>query len=152
MLLQGVLGKDGLYRFTSFPLQHLSSRHSFPAATSSTPTTCISFSSGALPHCNLSGFNKSHVIPSSSVSRSAYHAVVDNKVPTVFELWHYRLGHASKQVVSNILHLCKIPFTNKMCVDTCKACCLGKVYILKTKSEPFSAFIQFKTTSTWFSY
>ena len=103
-----------MYIFTSFPLQHLSSRHSPSAATSNTNSWISS-------PCTSSDFSKSHVIKSSSsVPRFAYHAVVGNNMPTVFELWHRKLGHASKKVVSSILNLCKIPFTSKIIVDHVK--------------------------------
>ena len=65
---------------------------------------------------------------------------VNNELYT-FELWHNRLGQASKHVVSHILRHCKIPFSNKMLVDVCKTCCLGKAHRLP--SHPSSTTYNF---------
>ena len=59
-------------------------------------------------------------------------------MPNVFELWHNRLGHASKHVVSNILQHCNISFANKMTIDVCQACCLGKAHCLPSVPSPNS--------------
>ena len=57
-------------------------------------------------------------------------------MPNAFKLWHNSLGHASKVVVSHILHHCKIPYSNKMTIDLCKAYCLGKAHRLPSLPCP----------------
>ena len=190
MLLHGVLGKDELYWFNSFQLQHPPSPHTLGPATSRPSQV---FSSAFSPSLHISVTNSPI-----SVSCSGNHASCNKKKEhCTFELWHNRLGHASEHVVSHILNQCKIQISNKMLVDVCKACCLGKahhlpslpspttytfplelvftnlwgpapmvssqgyryyiafvdafsrftwVYFLKTKSEAFQAFLQFKAS------
>ena len=91
--------------------------------------------SSHVPSSSTSSFSKvsSPSVPSSfhvPVAHSQVPSIVShsctNNVPNTFELWHNRLGHASKHVVSHIFQHCKIPFSNKMTVKLCKACCLGK--------------------------
>ena len=112
VLLHGVLGKDGLYLFNSFQLQHLPSPHIPRSATSRTCSPSLHVSVFASPTFSSVSCNE-----------------VNNELCT-FEFGHNRLGHASKHVVSHILHHCKIPYSNKMLVDVYKACCLGKAHRL----------------------
>ena len=112
VLLHGILGKDGSYQFNSFQLQHLPFTH--------TPGSAISKAFPPSLHFSVTSF---------PVSYSASCNKLNNEHRT-FEVWHNRLGHASKHVVSYILHQHEIPFSNKTLVDVCKACCLGKAHRL----------------------
>ena len=108
VLLHGVLGKDGQYRFNFFQLQHLPSPHTPGSTSSRTCSPSLHLSVSASPKFSAISCNK-----------------LNNGLCT-FELWR----HASQHVVSHILHHCKIPYSNKMLLGVCKACCLGKAHRL----------------------
>lgn len=45
-------------------------------------------------------------------------------------LWHERLGHPNFHVLRMVLNHCKIDPSNKMPIDFCSSCCLGKLHRL----------------------
>ena len=105
--MQGVLGRDGLYKFNSFKLQSL---------TPSSPTLGHGLSTSSK---NFNCLVSVSSFPSSFVE---FHVLNTHVVPNntnVFKLWHNGLGHASKHVVSHILQHCNVSFPNKMTIDVC---------------------------------
>lgn len=107
VLLQGSVGADGLYKFHEFKLSHLPVSLSAPVQHPVSVHTSVS-SSGHAP------------VEQPSVVSSVCTA----------NLWHFRLGHPSLNVLRKALQFCKIPVSNKMDVDFCKACVMGKSHRL----------------------
>ena len=108
VLLQGKLGKDGLYCFEDFlpasPDGSLSS-----SANKNTPNSSISVLSATAS--------------SSSVNK-------DEVVPTLYDLWHCRLGHPHHEALKLALTSCNVSIPNKSNFTVCSACCLGKAHRL----------------------
>ena len=123
--------------------------HTSHAPSSTTPQTALH---SRVNHSSVnvsSDFNVS--IAYSPVSSTTSHSCTSNNTPNAFELWHNRLGHASKTIVSHILHHCKIPFSNKMTIDLCKACCLEKAHRLPFLPSPntYSSPLELVYTDLW---
>ena len=133
VLWHGVLGKDGLYRFHSFNLQRLAPSQALGLVTSySQPVSSSAF----MPSLHVSVTNTI-----ASCNKNNVHCTSD--------MWHNRLGHASKHVVSHVLNQCHIPFFNKMVTDVCKACCLGKAHHLPPSSSSYTFPLELVFTDLW---
>jgi histone deacetylase 1/2 len=60
--------------------------------------------------------------------------------PSLYKMWHNRLGHPHHEAHKNVMKLCNQQLPNKNAFDFCSACCLGKVHRLP--SLPSSASYQ----------
>ncbi|XP_019459907.1 PREDICTED: uncharacterized protein LOC109359665 [Lupinus angustifolius] len=113
--LRGTLTKEGLYAFHSL-------------VPSSIP--CCSL----LSHNNLIDLestiaNNSVLIASSIPSDNV--PIANIVLPSIFHLWHCRLGHPHETIVHNVLKQCNIPRANKTILDFCSSCRLGKAHRLR---------------------
>lgn len=55
---------------------------------------------------------------------------VAKSFPSLYSIWHCRLGHPHHEVVKSVTKLCNVNLPNKNVSDFCSACCLGKVHRL----------------------
>jgi len=128
ILLRGHLGDDGLYQFdhsTMSPPSALSS--SKPAVYSAwNPSTYVSSSKSASfsSHCN-----------NDDSSNTASSSKVVSNLPSLYQIWHHRLGHPHYEVLRTILNLCNQNLPNKTLSDFCSSCCLGKAHRLPSFSS-----------------
>lgn len=53
--------------------------------------------------------------------------------PSLFHLWHSRLGHPSFSIVNKVLQTCNLPLMSKNQQPFCHSCCIGKIH-----KQPFS--------------
>jgi len=44
--------------------------------------------------------------------------------------WHIRLGHPNSNLLKLVLKQCNVPLSNKIVLDFCSACCIGKSHRL----------------------
>lgn len=78
--------------------------------------------------------SKSHVyllVQSITHQANTCSAFMSTRLPSseLYKLWRFRLGHPSCKVVQHVLSQCNIPFSmNKMPIEVCSACCLGKIH------------------------
>ncbi|GAU28846.1 hypothetical protein TSUD_21830 [Trifolium subterraneum] len=142
VLLHGVVGADGLYKFAS-PLESVSTNsnsvsifnkaHTCNSASvnssylhkSSIDCKCVA--SNTTNNCLASSF------PTANVSQFEFNA--NNTVSTPmshanYNLWHARLGHPHYDSLRLALQLCNIHMPSKPHTDVCSACCLGKSHRL----------------------
>lgn len=84
-------------------------------------STCISSSSFPTSsfHCNNTA-SASTLTSTASVQ----------SCPSLYKIWHYRLGHPHYEVLKSVMKLCNQNLRNKMLSDFCSACCSGKVHRL----------------------
>ncbi|MCH80541.1 retrovirus-related Pol polyprotein from transposon TNT 1-94, partial [Trifolium medium] len=139
ILLRGHLGDDGLYQFDS-PIQHKFEASAFSPYKPTVHSVCqanngvclvpnTSFSVPS-PRCNNveSSNTSTDSSPSSNNSSIQY-------FPSLYIIWHSRLGHPHHEVLKHILKLCNQQLPNKNLSDFCSACCLGKVHRLPSVSS-----------------
>lgn len=71
--------------------------------------------------------------------------------PSVFSLWHNRLGHPAQAIVRFVMKSCSIPHSNKVDSVFCPACCLGKIHNLPfpSTSTEYSTPLQLVHTDLW---
>ncbi|CAH9100804.1 unnamed protein product [Cuscuta europaea] len=115
VLLHGVLGVDGLYKFQSIP-----PLGSYQSAVSQT-TTPIG-----------STINK-FVYPISFISTC--NTSKSCNVPVSCILWHLRLGHPHFEALKSVLQHCNVSSINKSDISFCSASCLGKAHRLPAQSS-----------------
>jgi len=130
VLLRGILGHDGLYQFehtnsfkTTAPVSQNSNVNT---VCNKVPDNSASFHLGPSTGFNFNNFQCNNVehLPSSSTSSST------QSFPSMYGIWHSRLGHPHHEVLQSIIKLCNIQLPNKSLSDFCTACCLGKVHRL----------------------
>ena len=134
-LLKGSLGKDGLYQFDQAPLSKpstisssVNSLHQRALPSGSSHSLDIS----KLPCNKNSSINNS----SSSVFNSQCNNVATATVtPSLYSIWHCRLGHPHHEVLKAVTQLCNVSLPNKNLSDFCSACCLGKVHRLPSSAS-----------------
>lgn len=156
MLLRGVVGADGLYKFQS-PSSQVSKFKSLSSLNSSVAlgsNNCNpSTSCNTLLHSNAQSDCITDCTPSVSMntsnvscvnsplvhattftnSQSPQHSIVPNIIPTSkYALWLTRLGHPHYQALAEVLKTCNIPIPPKSLAEFCTACCLGKSHRLPT--------------------
>ena len=130
VLLRGVLGHDGLYQFEdtkSFKVpapvcqnSRVNNKVSAQYTSSTfTPLKVNNSLSSSTFHCN----NVEH-LPNGSTSSSV------KSFPSLYIIWHSRLGHPHHEMLQSIIKLCNVKISNKNASDFCTACCLGKVHRL----------------------
>jgi histone deacetylase 1/2 len=126
VLLHGIVGKDGLYRFAS-PLDSISA-----ISNSSIQCNSVSFSPSSLqastgnvhPTAYVSQFtsnNNNNTVDCAAVSDSLYN------------LWHARLGHPHHDTLREALKTCNVHIPTKHTL--CTACCLGKSHRIHAPSS-----------------
>ena len=142
VLLHGIVGDDGLYKFqipssqVSKPLSslHSSSALDFNNCNSRASCNTVSHSndiSHTITDCNPSfSMNKNDV---SAVNLPIVYSTAKS-VPTLskYALWHTRLGHPHHQVLAEVLKTCCISLSSKSAAEFCSACSLGKSHRLPT--------------------
>ena len=107
ILLQGVVGADGLYSFHNLKLQGnpsmlMSTSASVPNVEFPTSATTIN--------------NTSNIVSNSDVTSSSS-----------VNLWHARLGHPNDHVIKIVLKQCNISQLNKNIIEFCSSCCMVKL-------------------------
>ena len=93
VLLQGVVGADGLYSFHNLQLLG----NPFLLMSTSAPVTNVHFSYSTATVNNSSSIGSKSVVSSSNVAN----------------LWHARLGHPNDHVMKIVLNHCNISHLNK---------------------------------------
>lgn len=106
VLLQGSLGKDGLYSFGNLKAPSYSSSIS-PCVH---PLTSGNLHSATLNSCTI--HNTTAIGPS------------------LYAQWDNRLGHPHHEVLKTVLSRCNIHIPHQSKLDFCTVCCLGKVHRL----------------------
>jgi histone deacetylase 1/2 len=149
VLLEGIVGADGLYQFQPFKflpsgavcsnLSQASSvnNHALQSNTASVvlhdiPSSLDTFSSFIDCNKNASNLHQSCTSPVSSFHNSTHcnNSTSANINENNFHLWHFRLGHANSTAIKTILNLCKVPCSNKNASLSCTFCCIGKSHRL----------------------
>src|ERR1044072_4369227 len=101
--------------------------------------TCEVLLRGTLGPDGLYSFGSLPVQPASkSSSASTSFPCVNNTIApfnSLYSLWHCRLGHPHYEVLKAVLTHCNIHISNKMLLDSCSACCLGKAHRLPSHSS-----------------
>lgn len=124
VLLRGTLGHDGLYSFGDL----------FSATSSSSNTGFIlPFTHTVSPsvHSTSIHFANCYTAPSSPVNTHTHTTTPTTSLgPTVYTMWHYRLGYPHHEALMAALSLCKVQVPNKTLGDFCSSCCLGKAHRL----------------------
>lgn len=143
VLLQGVVGADGLYKFhlpaPPMPksLPSLNSSVVLNASNKLSSSLCkSSMDNSVSPDCtpcnDLTFINKSD--SSSDNLPTVNSATACNPALPIshskYTLWHTRLGHPHYHALTEVLKLCHIPVPSKPLNDLCTACCLGKSHRL----------------------
>ncbi|CAH9056104.1 unnamed protein product, partial [Cuscuta epithymum] len=113
VLLHGILGEDGLYKFPCIPLGSSST------AAVTSQAYSVSRNNSMSPFSLLSACNKSQ---SCNLSDSC-------------NVWHLRLGHPHPEALKSVLQLCNVSVSNKNNLQFCSACCLGKAHRLPAYSS-----------------
>ena len=109
VLLQGVVGFDGLYCFPNLKLHPPSALlSSFAAPPSTSAELLFSF-------------------PSAFKTNDVNNAVMTPSLPS---LWHSRLGHPHSHVLNLVLRQCNVSSSNKNVPEFCSSCCVGKSHRL----------------------
>lgn len=85
---------------------------------------------GAVGQDGLYCFKELNISHTSPRNVSCLAATTSCNSNSDFVLWHRRLGHANARAVKTILDICNIPFQNKVALEFCDACCLGKAHRL----------------------
>jgi histone deacetylase 1/2 len=121
VLLKGILGNDGLYRFLSFPdLQQQPDKSHIQQNFKTCSVNSLSISEP----CNSSSL----VRPCNS--QNSMCNTTDVASSSICNTWHLRLGHPHFDVLKQVLQYCNISKVNKNTLDFCSACCLGKAHRL----------------------
>nr|KYP50090.1 Retrovirus-related Pol polyprotein from transposon TNT 1-94 [Cajanus cajan] len=102
VLLQGIVGANGLY---SFPNLKLQSPSALVSSSAKIPSQSAVSTSAVLDNFNL--------IKSSDVSSSS-------------TMWHTRLGHPNSHVLKLVLTQCNLLPSNTYVTEFCSSCCVGK--------------------------
>ena len=102
IVLQGVVGVDGLYSFHNLKLQ------GNPSQLMSTST---SIPNAEFPTSNATVNNTSNIVSNSDVTSS--------NGPN---FWHARLGHPNEHVMKIVLKQCNISQLNKNITEFCSSC------------------------------
>jgi len=102
ILLQGVVGADGLYSFHNLKLQ------GNPSPLMSTST---SVPNAEFPTSAATANNTSNIVSNSDVTSSSS-----------ANLWHDRLGHPNEHVMKIVLKQCNISQLNKNITEFCSSC------------------------------
>jgi len=114
VLLQGIVGVDGLYSFPNLKLQDHSVLLSSSAESTSASVACSSTSSSIFNSSFVSDVNKCLDV---------------SLAPSSTTMWHARLAHPNSHVLGFVLNHCKIAPFNKNVPDFC-SCCVGKSHRL----------------------
>ena len=126
ILLQSVVGVDGLYSFHNIRLQDHSPQLLSTSISTSIPAPTV---------------NKNSSVASSSVISP----------PSTVSLWHARLGHPNSHVMKLVFNQCNISSSNKFFSDFCASCCMGKSHRLPSHSgfKYYVSFIDAFSRYTW---
>ena len=118
--LQGVVSVDGLYSFHNLKLQdHLSMLLS-----SSDPFVGSAIVSSLSSAVDTVANKASNVVSNFVLLLS-----------TNVNLWHARLGHPNSHVMKLVFNHCKISSSNKIDLDFCASCCMGKSHMFPSHSS-----------------
>jgi len=120
VLLQGVVGADGLYSFCNLKLQDHSS-----VLLSSLDPLVNSATDSSLPGVVDTAANKASNVVSNSVLLP----------PSNVSWWHARLGHPISHVMKLVFNHCNISSSNIIVSDFCSSCCMGKSHRLPSHSS-----------------
>src|ERR1044072_6285488 len=71
----------------------------------------------------------------SSSSFSSIPCINNTNAPSLYSVWHCRLGHPHFEVLKAALTHCNISISDKMSLDSCTACCLGKAHRLPSHTS-----------------
>ncbi|KAK2373624.1 putative mitochondrial protein [Trifolium repens] len=134
VLLHGVVGADGLYKFASplvsFPALNKSKQcNSFSLLSPSISTTSLNNSkqcnSVSMPNTSLFTLP---AIQNANVNISQYSN--NENSAYLYNLWHDRLGHPHHDALKEALKICNIHISSKPQNVFCSDCCLGKSHRL----------------------
>lgn len=108
---------------------------------------------GLLGADELYRFQHCHIVKESPCQSSALPSSpsCNSITSSSFMTWHARLGHAHSSAIKTVLHLCNIPFSNKIISDFCNACCLGKAHRLQSPASTsiYSSHFELIYTNLW---
>ncbi|PNX93512.1 histone deacetylase, partial [Trifolium pratense] len=113
ILLKGIVGSDGLYKFQPFDFTHNLDTNS---NSQSSPVSSLHQSASPMSS-QISVFNK---------AVHCNNALSNRNIDSTFYTWHLRLGHAHSKAVETVLKWCNIPYSNKSAIIPCVSCCAGK--------------------------
>jgi histone deacetylase 1/2 len=135
LLLKGRLGSDGLYQFDT-PLQlKTEAPVSSSFKSTSQPTSQAHHALVLGPKYSSSTSTFKIQCNNVETSNSSNSSVSSQYFPSLYKIWHDRLGHPHHEVLKYILKLCNKNIPNKSLLDFCSACCLGKVHRLPSYSS-----------------
>lgn len=139
ILLQGSLGKDGLYQFDKASLSKPTTTNSsvqvlcnkaVQASPSLESSSSLYIGNSSCNKLNSTHHNSSYV-PNFNLPFQCNNVnTVAKSFPSLYSIWHCRLGHPHHEVVKSVTKLCNVNLPNKNVSDFCSACCLGKVHRL----------------------
>ena len=120
VLLQGLVGADGLYQFLNLlQSSRLPLKSHITVNTNSSDVSEPVFRASSNSVLNsVKGINDASVV--NTVSSGS----------TSFATWHSRLGHPSVDTMKLVFKLCNLPIINKTGSDFCSHCCIGKSHRL----------------------
>ena len=122
VLLHGVVGADGLYSFHNLKLQD----HSSLLLSSSNPLVSSATNSSLSSAVDTVANKVSYVVSNFAMLP-----------PSIVSLWHARLGHPNSHVMMLVFNHCNISSSNKIVLDFCSSCCMGKSHRLPSHSSTF---------------
>jgi histone deacetylase 1/2 len=134
VLLHGVVGADGLYKFASplvsFPALNKSKQcNSFSLLNSSISTSSLNNSK----QCNSVSLPKTSLLTVPTIQNANVNiSQISNNENSAFlyNLWHDRLGHPHHDALKEALKICNIHISSKPQNVFCSDCCLGKSHRL----------------------
>lgn len=92
------------------------------------------FSASSSQRSNFSNFNHPSVFLVES-QHTCPSPIPLAKSESIIDVWHRRLGHTSKKILSQVLNSCKLSISLKNKVDFCDACQMGKSHKLPFTSS-----------------
>ncbi|CAJ2642451.1 unnamed protein product [Trifolium pratense] len=140
ILLKGIVGSDGLYKFQPFDFTHNLDTNS---NSQSSPVSSLHQSASPMSS-QISVFNK---------AVHCNNALSNRNIDSTFYTWHLRLGHAHSKAVETVLKWCNIPYSNKSAIIPCVSCAvplpphkkaIGCKWIFRVKENPDGSVNKYK--------